>query len=191
LLVLVGYVIVLRKLNNWGNQMPKSYKNIVLIGMPGSGKSTIGVLLAKAIGMAFIDTDLLIQQQENRLLQDIISEQGIAGFLAIEEAVLLKLEVVNTVVATGGSVIYSNKAMEHLKRNNLVVYLHVDYPELEQRITDMDTRGIVMTKGQKLVDVYNERIEYYQKYADLMLDSTGISIEETLRRLVSLLKNKN
>ncbi|HOJ78390.1 MAG TPA: shikimate kinase [Bacillota bacterium] len=171
--------------------MPKSYKNIVLIGMPGSGKSTIGVLLAKAIGMAFIDTDLLIQQQENRLLQDIISEQGIAGFLAIEEAVLLKLEVVNTVVATGGSVIYSNKAMEHLKRNNLVVYLHVDYPELEQRITDMDTRGIVMTKGQKLVDVYNERIEYYQKYADLMLDSTGISIEETLRRLVSLLKNKN
>ncbi len=191
MLVLVGYVIVLRKLNNWGNQMPKSYKNIVLIGMPGSGKSTIGVLLAKAIGMAFIDTDLLIQQQENRLLQDIISEQGIAGFLAIEEAVLLKLEVVNTVVATGGSVIYSNKAMEHLKRNNLVVYLHVDYPELEQRITDMDTRGIVMTKGQKLVDVYNERIEYYQKYADLMLDSTGISIEETLRRLVSLLKNKN
>lgn len=156
-------------------------QNIVLIGMPGAGKSTIGVLLAKTLGKDFIDTDLLIQAKEKRLLQEIINEQGINIFLEIEEEVILGLQVDNAVIATGGSAIYSDKAISYLKQDGIVVYLKLTYEEIEQRINNMASRGIVIVKGQSLFDLYQERTPKYEQKADLILDCTGKSIEESVQ----------
>lgn len=158
-----------------------SSPNIILIGMPGAGKSTIGVLLAKALGKAFIDTDLLIQAREGRLLQEIINELGNNRFLEIEATVLKELEVENSVIATGGSAIYSDPAMKHLKQNGIVIYLQLTYEEIEQRINNMASRGIAFAKGQSLYDLYQERIHKYEQYADLILNCSGKSIEESVR----------
>lgn len=128
--------------------------NIVLIGMSGAGKSTLGVLLAKALGMDFIDTDLIIQQLEGRLLQEIIDHEGIDKFMEIEEKIVSELELNNCVISTGGSVIYSNKAMNALKQVGQIVYLHVPYEEIQKRLINITTRGIVMKKGNSLKDVY-------------------------------------
>ncbi|HEX9058984.1 MAG TPA: shikimate kinase [Clostridia bacterium] len=159
-------------------------KSIVLIGMPGAGKSTIGVLLAKALGLKFIDTDISIQNAEKRLLQNIIDKDGIEAFLQIEERVVLGIETEDTVIATGGSVVYSGKAMEKLKSSCIIIYLKIDFPETERRLNNIKTRGIVMENGKGLIDIYNERTPLYMQYADIALDCTGKSVEEVFDKIL-------
>lgn len=164
--------------------------NIILIGMPGAGKSTIGVLLAKALGKAFIDTDLLIQAREGRLLQEIINEEGIEHFLTIEAEVLMSIQTVNSVIATGGSAIYSDRAMDHLKQNGIIVYLKLTYEDIERRINNLTSRGIAIAKGKTLFDLYQERTPKYEQRADLTLDCTGRSIEELVRLVKEELEHR-
>lgn len=163
-------------------------QNIVLIGMPGAGKSTLGVLLAKTLGMAFTDTDLLIQCREGLTLQNIIEGQGINRFLKIEEEIILALNCRETVVATGGSVVYSDMAMQSLKENGRIVYLRVPLVELKKRLIDMSTRGIAIAQGQTLDDLYRERAPLYDKYADVTIDSSTYSVEETLQKVLEKIR---
>ncbi len=164
--------------------------NIVLIGMSGAGKSTLGVLLAKALNYDFIDTDLLIQQQEGKLLQEIIQEKGIDGFKCVEENTVLNVQCDHTVIATGGSVVYSETAMEHLKRYGQFVYIAVEFKEIERRIRNIHTRGIVIGENQSLEDVFNERIHLYERYADITVSVNKKTIEETVVLLVDALVKK-
>src|SRR4030042_397011 len=166
------------------------WKNIVLIGMPGAGKSTVGVLLAKTLGMSFIDTDLLIQEKEGRLLQEIIDGDGIKKFLKIEENVVLQVDAENSVIATGGSVIYSKNVINHLKERGKLIYLKLGYDEIERRISNMSSRGIAIGKDQKLIDLYNERIVLYEKYADIIIDCSDATIEDVVQKMVDLQGNK-
>ncbi len=152
--------------------------------MPGAGKSTIGVLLAKALGMDFVDTDIIIQHHTGRLLQDIIDNDGIEAFLQVEEDVLSSLELTNSIIATGGSAVYSEKAMTALKQNGRAVYISLPYDEVERRITNITTRGIVLRSGNTLHDAYNERVPLYEKYADLTINCSGKDIESSMRELV-------
>ena len=163
-------------------------KNIVLIGMPGAGKSTLGVLLAKAMGMFFVDSDIIIQQKTGRLLQDIIDNDGTEKFLQLEEEILSELDLTNTVIATGGSAVYSEKAMEHFSKSSNIAYLHVDLPEIEKRVTNITTRGIVLKNGRSLSDAYAERKPLYNKWADITIDCTGSTIENSVRMLTEKLK---
>ncbi|NLC69048.1 MAG: shikimate kinase [Clostridiaceae bacterium] len=158
--------------------------NIILIGMPGAGKSTLGVLLAKTLGMDFVDTDIVIQQAEGRLLQDIIDNEGIDAFMKIEERIVCGLKLKNCVVATGGSIVYSEKAMNVIKEEGKVLYLHVPYEEIENRITNMTTRGIVIRKGMSLKDVYEERIPLYIKYSDKVIDCSNKNIEQCISEII-------
>lgn len=162
-------------------------ENIILIGMSGAGKSTLGVLLAKALGMDFVDTDILIQQRAERLLQKIIDQDGIGLFLKLEEAVVSALDIQGSVIATGGSVVYSEKAMAAIKKSGRAVYLDVSFDELEARLGSITTRGIVMKKGESLRDVYDERLPLYRKYADLTIDCTGSDIEQCVAEIVKKL----
>lgn len=155
-------------------------RNIILIGMPSAGKSTVGVIIAKNLGMSFVDTDVLIQTQQRRLLQDIINKDGIEAFLKIEESAIVSLECDNTVIATGGSAIYSEMAMKHLKRNGIIVYLHIDMKTVEKRLNNIKTRGVVLSPGQTLEEVYNERKPFYEKYADITIDCSEYSIDTTI-----------
>lgn len=166
----------------------KKQDNIILIGMSGAGKSTLGVLLAKALGKSFVDTDLLIQQTAGKLLQEIIDEDGMACFMQTEEDVVSHVCLSNCVIATGGSVVYSRKAMEHLKKSGTTVYLAVDYEELVGRLSNITTRGIVFKDRQDLHSVYEERLPLYETYADLKIDCTGLDIESAVVRIVTLLK---
>ena len=145
--------------------------NIILIGMPGVGKSTIGVILAKVLGYRFVDADLEIQQQEGKLLAQIIDEVGTEGFIQVENRVNASLDVSRTVVATGGSVIYGQEAMEHLRSIGTVVYLQVPYSVIEKRLSDIKGRGVVLKEGQTLYDLYMERTPLYEKYADLCISN--------------------
>lgn len=145
-------------------------KNIVLIGMPGAGKSSVGELLAKSLDMQFIDTDLLIRQQENCSLQELIDARGINEFLKIEEGVILSLNAANHVIATGGSVVYSENAVRHLKATGILVFLNTRVYQLERRLKNKKTRGIAIRKGQSLTALYNERYPLYKKHADLEID---------------------
>ena len=162
--------------------------NIVLIGMPGAGKSTLGVILAKTMKMPFIDTDLLIQQREDKRLQDIINNEGIQHFLAVEESAILELTVKNHIIATGGSVVYSDTAMQHLKAGGCIIYLELGFDEIEQRIKNIKTRGIAMGKGQGLQDLYNERIPLYEKYADMIIACSGKNDEQVVEEIVQKFK---
>ena len=167
-------------------------KNIVLIGMPGAGKSTVGVLLAKAMKMPFIDTDLLIQQQENCFLQELIDAHGINEFIKIEENVVLGLHVENHIIATGGSVIYSEAAVAHLKASGVLIFLNTKMHQLERRLKNAHTRGIAMKDGQTLSALYNERIPLYKKYADLKIDCSNKHIEKVVSEIKKLfLPGKN
>jgi shikimate kinase len=159
--------------------------NIVLIGMPGAGKSTVGVVLAKTLGKLFVDTDLLIQQSERRLLQQIICEDGVKAFLAAEERIILQMMVTNTVIATGGSVVYSPAAMRRLQNQGIIVYLQLPLAEIERRITDMASRGIALGAGQQLSDLYRERVPLYESYADLTVDCSGLSLEAIITAIVA------
>lgn len=153
--------------------MRYNWRNITLIGMPASGKSTVGVLLAKRIGYKFIDSDILIQEQENRLLREIIEDEGLDGFLAIEEQVNRDINTEKAVIAPGGSVIYGRTAMEHLKEIGTVVYLKIGYEELENRLGNLKDRGVALKKGMTVLDLYKERAPIYEAYADVTIDETG------------------
>ena len=168
-----------------------SKDNIVLIGMPGVGKSTVGVILAKVLGYQFVDADLLIQEQEGKLLKDIIAEVGTDGFIQVENRVNANINCSKTIIATGGSVIYGREAMEHLKEIGTVVYLEVPFPALEQRLTDIKGRGVVLKDGQTLYDLFMERTPLYEKYADVRVSEDGLGVEETVDVLVSKLQNLN
>lgn len=158
-------------------------RNIVLIGMPGVGKSTIGVILAKELGFEFMDSDLLIQKQEKRLLKEIIEQEGTDGFLRIEDQVNASIDAEKAVIATGGSAVYGEKAMAHLKEIATVIYLKLPFGELEKRLGNLHNRGVVLRDGQTLRDIYNERSVLYEKYADIIIDETGKDIEETLSQI--------
>ncbi len=162
-----------------------NHQNIVLIGMPGAGKSTLGVLLAKTLGKSFLDTDLLIQEKEGRLLQAIIDQDGVAKFLQIEARVLRQVEIVNAVIATGGSVVYDQNAMKHLGQNGIIVYLQLPYAEIECRISNMASRGIALGAGQRLIDLYNERTPLYERYADLVVDCSAKTLEAAVQSIVT------
>lgn len=163
--------------------------NIILIGMPGVGKSTIGVILAKILGFKFIDTDLIIQQKEKRLLKDIISSEGVDGFIDIENLINSQLEAENSVIATGGSVVYGDEAMKHFSEIGTIVYLKLDYRKLRYRLGNIRNRGVVIRPGQRLSDLYNERIKLYEKYADITIDENGCGIEKTVNKIVDSLKD--
>lgn len=157
--------------------------NIVLIGMPGAGKSTVGVVLAKKLGYAFLDSDLVIQSREKKLLHEIISEKGVEGFWAVEESVNESIETDRTVIATGGSAVYGRKAMEHLKRIGTVVYLKLSCAAVLERLGDLNERGVTMRDGQTFEELYDERIVLYEKYADITVDCEGLSIREIVEEL--------
>ncbi|MGM9550836.1 MAG: shikimate kinase [Clostridia bacterium] len=161
--------------------------NVVLIGMPGSGKSTIGVLLAKIIGYDFIDSDLLIQSREGKKLCEIINDSGLEYFDKVENEVNASITCSNTVIATGGSVVYGKEAMEHLKKIGTVAYLNVPLAEIERRIDNMATRGISIKEGQTLKDLYNERTVLYKKYADVEVKFNKKSISKNAYALAEAL----
>ena len=160
--------------------------NIVLIGMPGCGKSTVGVLLAKSVGKAFIDTDVVLQAKEGKKLQPMIEEIGIDAFLEKEQNAILSLDCEHTVIATGGSVVYGAEAMKHLHRNGVVVYIKLPYNVFRRRLSNLATRGVTLKEGQTLFDLYNERIPLYEATADLVCESEGCEIEDTVERIASL-----
>ena len=162
--------------------------NIVLIGMPGCGKSTVGVLLAKALGMAFLDTDIVLQAQEGALLQSLLDEIGIDAFLRREEEAILTVDAENTVIATGGSVVYEQHAMRHLHDKGKVVYIALPYEEIERRLSNLATRGVALRPGQSLRALYDERVPLYEAEADVTIEPTGLDIEQTVARLARLLK---
>ena len=169
----------------------QSRDNIILIGMPGVGKSTVGVILAKLMGYQFLDADLVIQQQEGKLLHEIIEEVGTDGFVEVENRVNAGLCCNKTIIATGGSVVYGQEAMEHLKEIGTVVYLEVPFSVLEKRLSDIKGRGVVLKDGQTLYDLFLERTPLYEKYADIRISEEGLGVEETVDLLVSKLQNLN
>ncbi len=162
-------------------------KNIVLIGMPGAGKSTIGVILAKVLGFHFIDTDLIIQEQEKSLLKDIIKCKGLQGFLEIENQVNCDIKLERSVIATGGSVIYGSQAMDHLREIGTVIYIKLSYETLKTRLGNIKQRGVVLKNGQNLKSLYEERCPLYEKYAHIIVDSEGLGTEELMEKIVCVL----
>ena len=160
-------------------------KNIVLIGMPGAGKSTIGVILAKALLYAFSDTALIIQSKYGMSLSEIINKDGTEAFLKIENDVIAGCTFSNCVVATGGSAVYGEEAMKKLRENGTVVYLKLPVSELEKRLSNIHTRGVAMKKGETIADLYEKRRPLYEKYADITLDCYGLTAEECVEKIIS------
>ncbi len=153
--------------------------------MPACGKSTIGVVLAKTLGKAFLDTDLLIQKREGDLLQNLIDTKGMDSFLRMEEEALLSIEVDNTVIATGGSVVYSDKGMKKLSQLGTIIYIELTLDTIEKRMNNIHSRGIAMGKGETLADLYKKRIPLYEKYAELTINAEGLSVEEAIDEIIS------
>ena len=162
--------------------------NITLIGMPGAGKSSIGVVLAKVLGYQFIDSDLLIQKEEKRTFSEIIEQDGIDGFKAVEIRVNASIQVENTVIATGGSGVYCDEAMQHLKSEGVVVYLKISLKLLSKRLGNLKDRGVVLKEGQTLESLYEERTELYEKYADIVVDEEDKDLEGSLQIVLDALK---
>lgn len=161
--------------------------NIVLIGMPGVGKSTVGVILAKILGYQFVDADLVIQERHGKLLKEIIEDEGVEGFVKVENDVNKSLNPHKAVIATGGSVVYGKEAMEHLSQIATVVYLKLDYGSLTRRLGNLQKRGVVLKDGQTLRDIYNERTPLYEKYADIIVDEHRCTIEKTVQKVIEQL----
>lgn len=161
--------------------------NITLIGMPGVGKSTVGVILAKIIGYEFIDSDIVIQKQEGKLLKDIIATVGTTGFLEIENRIHAELEATGSIISPGGSICYCQEGMEHLRDISTVIYLKLDYPRLKRRLGNLTARGVVLQKGQSLHDLYKERTPLYEKYAHIVIDTTGQTVEKTVKNILEAL----
>lgn len=159
--------------------------NIILIGMPGCGKSTVGVVLAKNLGYRFVDVDLVIQEREGKLLSEIIDERGFDGFIKAEEEACLSVNCTNSVIATGGSAVYGAAAMKHFKQIGTVVYIKLSYEEIAERLGDLHKRGVAIHGDMTLLDLYNERTPLYEKYADIICESDGV----VLRDMVALIKN--
>lgn len=160
--------------------------NIVLIGMPGVGKSTIGVVLAKLLGYQFVDADLVIQEKEGKLLREIIEEVGAEGFIEVENRINSQIEAEHSIIATGGSVVYGEEAMAHLKEIGTVLYLKLPYDELDRRLHDIKGRGVVLKNGQTLRDLYEERVPLYEKYADITVDEYRLNVEQTIEKIMEL-----
>lgn len=165
--------------------------NVVLIGMPGAGKSTLGIVLAKILGMNFVDADLLIQSQCDKTLQKIIDACGPDGFIEVENQVLSEIDERNAVISTGGSAVYSHAAMEHLTEIGLIVYLKISYEELKNRLSDLQERGVVLKGGMSmsLEDLYKERQPLYEQYAELVVDVNDLSITAAARKVAAAVEN--
>ena len=164
-------------------------ENIIFIGMPAVGKSTVGVVVAKRLGYQFIDTDLLIQEEEGNLLREIIEKKGIDGFLEIEDRVNAKVEVHNTVISPGGSVVYCENAMKHYKEIGTVVYLMASYETINKRLKSAKNRGVVLRAGQTLKDLYDERVPLFERYADLTVCEDGLKLEDTIDKVIGALQS--
>lgn len=164
-------------------------KNIVLVGMPSVGKSTIGVLLAKSLLLSFTDTDLLIQEKYKKSLCDIIKDNGTKAFLDIEENIILEAEFKNSVIATGGSAVFGEKAMKKLKENGVVIYLSLPMDEIKKRIGDIKSRGVVLTNGTTVDDIFAERKPLYEKYADVKIDCDNLTAEECVEKIIADLQS--
>ena len=160
-------------------------KNIVLIGMPGCGKSTCGVLVAKALCLGFVDTDLVIQRNEGAPLQEILDRKGNAYFAAAEESAVCGEAFSDAVIATGGSVVYSDKAMRHLKENGIVVYLKISFDTMIRRIVNIESRGIVLKQGETMEDMFRQRVALYETYADRVIECDGADIEKTVSKVIA------
>ena len=163
-------------------------KNIVLIGMPGVGKSTIGVLLAKQLGYSFLDTDIFIQAAASKTLQELIQKHGIAGFCNLEEDYILSISIQAHVIATGGSVVYGEGAMKHLKADGGVIHLNLSLGELKKRLDDLDARGVAIAPGQDLAGLYGERHPLYLKYADHTVETGMLTADQVVGKIFRLLK---
>lgn len=164
-------------------------KNIVFIGMPASGKSTVGVVVAKRLGYKFVDTDLVIQEVEKRLLKEIIAEEGNEGFLRIEDRVNAEIQEERAVISPGGSVVYCENAMRHYKDTGMIVYLHTSYETISNRLHNAKNRGVVLKDGQTLKDLYEERTALFERYADLTISEEGRDLEETIEEVLRVLEN--
>ncbi len=162
--------------------------NIILIGMPGCGKSTVGVVLAKIIGYKFLDTDLLIQETTGKLLQDIINEKGNDGFLETEADVIETINCDKHIIATGGSAVLNERGLEKLKKLGTLIYLRHPFDEINKRISNLDTRGVTLDNGQTLKDLYDYRSPIYDRAADIIIDAAFLSIEETAKAVIQSIK---
>lgn len=163
--------------------------NIILIGMPGVGKSSVGVVLAKALGYHFVDSDLVIQQTEGRLLSEIIEEKGNDGFIEVENNINSKIDVKRTVLATGGSAVYGTEAMEHFRNIGTVLYMKASFETIDSRLSNLVGRGVAMKKDQTLKELYEERCVLYERYADITLNVDKMSIEEIIVKIMSFFVN--
>lgn len=164
--------------------MKKEKSNIILIGMPGSGKSTVGVILAKMIAKRYLDTDILLQNIEKRSLQDIVDKEGHMALREVEQRVLLGIQCRNHIVATGGSAAYSESAMLHLKSIGIIVFLHADLPTLNRRIHNYETRGLAKRPDQSFQDLFDERLVLYKKYADITVQSSNLTQDQVCDAIV-------
>lgn len=168
----------------------RNKSNVVLIGMPGVGKSTIGVVLAKKLGYRFVDSDLVIQEREGKLLHELIEEYGNQGFLEIENRVNASLDEERAVIATGGSAVYGKDAMKHLKEIGVVVYLDLPYEAIESRLGDLGQRGVTIKPGQTLKDLYNERLPLYERYAEITVSCENKEIREIVEEIGEIINEK-
>ncbi len=162
--------------------------NIILIGMPAVGKSTVGVVVAKRLGYKFIDTDLLIQEQEGKLLREIIAEKGTDGFLQVEDQVNAGVNTSHSVISPGGSVVYCENAMKHYQEIGTIVYLQASYQTISRRLRNAKKRGVVLRDGQTLKDLYDERVKLFEKYAQITVCEDGLEIEETIEKVLNALE---
>lgn len=154
--------------------------NIVLIGMPGCGKSTVGVVLAKNLGYKFVDVDIVIQEREGKLLSEIIDERGFEGFIKAEEEACLSVDGECTVIATGGSAVYGRAAMEHFREIATIVYIKLDFKEIRERLGDLHQRGVAINGDMTLMDLYEERVPLYEKYADVICEADRMALRDVV-----------
>lgn len=163
--------------------------NVILIGMPGSGKSSVGVIIAKALGMEFLDVDIVIQNREGALLQDILDKVGMDGFLEIEADAVCSINPANAVIAPGGSAVLCQRGAEHLKKLGKVVYLRTCVEDLENHLNNLSSRGVARKPGQTIADVYRYRAPFYEKYADITIDTAGQTLPQTVEAVLNAIRN--